>query len=166
MKKYVIAITVITVVVIAFTLASCGGNQTPVPEGQDVYGRTLGEIYDIDSQPSGEFRAAYEIGDTSFMGQTMISANCADYVLIKKSGDGYALTCLFKKGVLSAVGKLTGDDFEEGVVSEEGDWQAVTFDVQRAELDEKIVLRCTVKAMNRTVNYSVKLDMKNTILVG
>lgn len=37
MKKYVIAITVITVVVIAFTLAFCGGNQTPVPEGQDAW---------------------------------------------------------------------------------------------------------------------------------
>lgn len=153
-KKFLAAAAfIIVIVMFVFAFTACKEEENVV-SGEDAYGRVFGEIYDVDSQPEGIFRLPYTIGDTSFIGQTMISANCADYVILRKSEDGYKLTYLCKKGALSAVRKAGDGKYEEGVVSEEGDMQGFTFAIERDELKQKIMLQCVVEL--RTEPWNIR----------
>ncbi len=163
MKKILTIATVICTFVLFLTACT----QQKTYEGEDEFGRTYGEIYDVDSQPTGVFDVPYEILDTSAMGKAMIAANCADYVEIEKTSDGYLLGFLCKSSMLGAV-KMIGADgsYIDGSESERDGYQAFTFSVTREMLENKISLQCEVSAMNKTVEFSVKPDLDGAILAG
>lgn len=168
MKK-ITAILVAAVVALTalFALAACGAEVTePVYEGTDKYGRTLGEIYDIDSEDTGIFRVPYEIGDTSSMGKTMISANCADYVTVEKTESGYTLTFYCDDGMLGGVELVRESGETQGKEASADGYQSFAFEIAREELDSKISLQCEVKLMNKVVGFSVTPDLSKAKLVG
>lgn len=163
--------TVIIAVLLALTaliaFAACKDkNKEPVYEGKDEYGRTFGEVYDMDSEETGTFRLPYEIGDTSSMGKTMISANCADYVTVEKKADAYVLIFYCKDGMLGGVKLVRESGTVEGKEDGANGYQSFSFDVGKEELSGKIPLECKVKLMNKTVSFSITVDVNNAKLVG
>lgn len=163
MKKVLIA--VLTVIVCAAVLTACGEDKTEYT-GQDEYGRYFGEIYDVDSQESGVFELPYEIGGTSAMGESMIGANCADYVRISKEGNDYEFTFLCKNGMLGSVEMAQEEGYIKGKESDEGDLQGYTFAISRDGIGQSVGLRCVVRLMNKTVEFTVKADLQKARLVG
>lgn len=166
MKKTItFIIAAITVCALVFSLAACG-EEEQVYSGKDAYGRSYGEIYDINSEETGLFRVPYEIGDTSAIGKSMISSNCADYVEVKKDADKYEFTYFCKKGMQGEVAVVSDDLTVKGTAGEKDGYQSFTFDFTQQELENKIALQCEVTVMNKTVNFSVTLDLKQAKLVG
>lgn len=166
MKKFATSVFVVIVAAAAvLALASCKDKEQEI-KGTDDYGRVYGEVYAVDSQPSGAFNVPYSIEDTSAIGKTMISANCADYVAVERTQDGYKLTYLCKKGMIGEI-KLVGEDGTvSGIEGEKDGYQSFTFDVSEETLKNKIRLQCVVKIMNKTVGFSVVPDLENAKLVG
>lgn len=167
-KKFVmtvISVLIITVVAIAF--ASCNSAQPPVKEGQDGYGRTLGNVYDIDSAPTGVFRIGYKIEDTSVMGKTMISANCRDYIELDVNNGRYTVTYLCKQGMLSQVSvKIDGAEREVKQGDTKDGYTPYSFEVSKEELGSKMQMTCIVDIMKKQVSYSVIPDIHSAKLVG
>lgn len=167
MKKVAVLTAVVAIsMALIFALAACGKAEEDNFSGKDVYDRDLGGIYDIDSEETGVFRLPYEIGDTSVMGKTMISSNCADYVQVEKTAQGYRLTYYCKEGMLGAVKIITAGGEISGTESEDGSYQGFTFEVSKEDLESKINLSCVVTVMNKTVEYSIKPDLTKAKLVG
>lgn len=163
--KYMIATLTIAIAIFAF--AACNDNNGGfVYEGTDVYGRTLGEIYDIDSEDTGVFSVPYEIGGTSAIGKTMISANCADYVTVEKTQSGYTLTFYCDDGMLGSVKVVRGSGKTRGKRGAADGYQSFTFGMTREELDSEISLECEVKIMNKVVEFSLTCDLSKAKLVG
>lgn len=166
MKKVVFAVVLIIAALVSLALFAACKDEEPVYDGVDEYGRTLGEVYDVDSEETGKFRLPYEIGDTSSMGKTMISAYCADYVGVEKTSDGYVLTFYCDDGMLGNV-RLVRDTVGVAGKEEVADgYQSFSFEVEKEELGSKIFLECEVKLMNKTVGFSITPDLDNSKLVG
>lgn len=164
-KKIIVTVAVILVLVLAGVLAACKEDRK-TESGRDAYGRSYGEVYPIDSEATGVFSMPYSIGDTSAIGKTMISANCADYAEAEKTADGYKFTFLCKDGMLGGVKMVKEDGSLSGVESQKDGYQRFTFDVTKEELQQKISLECVVKLMNKTVSFSVTVDLTQAKLVG
>ena len=164
MKKTIVLIATVFAVA-AIALVGCGQDRK-VRDGEDIYGRTFGEKYAIDSEETGIYEVPYEIDDTSFMGKAMISKYCADYTVVERSESGYTLTYLCKKGALRDVVIVRGDERIKAESGERDGYAAFAFDVSYEELGEKITLECVVALMNRTVSYSVSLSLQDAVLAG
>ena len=163
--KCMIATLTIAIAVFAFTAYKDNKGEV-VYEGTVVYGRTLGVIYDIDSEDTGVLRVPDEIGHTSAIGKTMISANCADYVTVEKTQSGYTLTFYCDDGMLGSVKVVRKSGKTQGKQGAADGYQSFTFGMTREELDSEISLECEVKIMNKVVEFSVTCDLSKAKLVG
>lgn len=167
MKKLLTAaVAVIFTLISLASLAACKDENKQILSGTDEYGRTLGEVYDIDSEETGAFRLSYATGDTSTIGKTMISSNCAEYVKVEKTSDGYFLTFYCKSGMLGKVALVRESGKTQGTQGEEDGYQSYSFAVAKEELGAKIALECEVKLMNKTVAFSITVDQNSAVLVG
>lgn len=166
-KSSTVIIVVVSAIISLLAFAACKDkDKEPVYDGTDEYGRTFGEIYDIDSEETGTFRLPYEIGDTSSMGKTMISANCADYVTVEKTGSAYILTFYCNDGMLGGVRLVRESGAVAGKEDGANGYQSFSFDIGKEELSGRISLECEVKIMNKTVSFSITADVNNAKLVG
>lgn len=164
-RSTMIVIVAISVIALVFSLAACVKDET-VYDGKDAYGRSFGEIYEIGSEETGIFRIPYVIEDTSAVGKSMISSNCADYVEVKKDAEKYEFTYLCKKGMLGKVSLVREDGDVNATEGEKDGYQSFTFDLTEDELRNKIALKCVVTLMKKTVNFSVRPDLTQAKLVG
>lgn len=166
MKKTFLTLVIIAMIAVSvFALVSCKEDEE-VFDGKDEYGRSFGEIYDIDSESTGVFRLPYQIGDTSTMGQMMIEQYCADYAEIEKTQSGYKLTFYCDDGMLDNVSMTTDGTSVSGTQKSADDYQGFTFEVEKQDLESKITLSCVVKLMNRAVSFSIAVDLTQAKLVG
>ena len=169
MKKLKInlAVAVVTMFLICLLTACIDGNAgEDIKTGTDEYGRTYGEVYSIDGCESGVYRVRYSIEDTSDIGKIMISQYCADYVKLKVEDGVYQLTFYCKSDALKDVKAYLDGQVIDGKSVEEGDLYGYAFSLDRGALDEKIGMQCTVKLMNKTVQFSLAVDLNSAILVG
>lgn len=168
MKRAVTVITVFLIAVVsAFALFGCADkSKEPDYEGNDVYGRKYGEIYDVDSESTGVFRIPYTTGDTSTMGKTMISAYCADHVTVEKKENTYFLTFYCNGSMLGSVVTVKDGDKTEGIQGEKDGYQSFAFELTQEDINAKISLECEVKPMNKTVGFSITLKLDEAKLVG
>lgn len=169
MKKLKInlAVAVVTMFLICLLTACIDGNVgEDIKTGTDEYGRTYGEVYSVDGCESGVYRVRYSIEDTSDIGKIMISQYCADYVKLKVEDGVYQLTFYCKSDALKDVKAYLDGQVIDGKSVEEGDLYGYAFSLDRGALDEKIGMECTVKLMNKTVQFSLTADLNSAILVG
>lgn len=169
MKKLKInlAVAVVTMFLIWLLTACIDGNAgEDIKTGTDEYGRTYGEVYSVDGCESGVYRVRYSIEDTSDIGKIMISQYCADYVKLKVEDEVYQLTFYCKSDALKDVKAYLDGQVIDGKSVEEGDLYGYAFSLDRGALDEKIGMECTVKLMNKTVQFSLTVDLNSAILVG
>ena len=96
----------------------------------------------------------------------MISQYCADYVKLKVEDGVYQLTFYCKSDALKDVKAYLDGQVIDGKSVEEGDLYGYAFSLDRGALDEKIGMQCTVKLMNKTVQFSLTVDLNSAILVG
>ena len=165
--KINLAVAVVTIFLICILTACKDGNVgEDIKKGTDEYGRTYGEVYSIDGCESGIYRVRYSIEDTSDIGKIMISQYCADYVKLKVEDGVYQLTFYCKSDALKDVRADLGEQMIDGKSVEEGDLYGYAFSLDRGALDDKIGMECTVKLMNKRVQFSLIDDLNYAILVG
>ena len=166
-KLIVNIIVLIFLIGIVAMFAACEDKSTEtIKSGVDSFGRTYGQIYDIDEYKSGTYSIVYEIEDTSTMGKSMISKYCEDYVIVNIDEGICTLTFYCSGNMLDNV-KLGKDDiFIEGQSMIEGDKYGYKFDIQRDMLDDKMAMSTKVKLMGKEVKFSIRVDLTKAVLVG
>ena len=140
--KINLAVAVVTIFLICLLTACKDGNVgEDIKKGTDEYGRTYGEVYSIDGCESGIYRVRVEDGV-------------------------YQLTFYCKSDALKDVRADLGEQMIDGKSVEEGDLYGYAFSLDRGALDDKIGMECTVKLMNKRVQFSLIADLNYAILVG
>lgn len=167
-KKLAVNITVCLILFASICLfAACGNDSDEnLKSGKDEYGREYGKIYGIDEYATGEYRLPYSIEDTSAVGKSMIEQYCVNYMLLKVGGGTYSLTFYCKSNALNSVKLGQEGNLSEGQSVQEDDKYGYVFEIDRQMLNDKMSMACTVKLMNREVNFSVRADLDKAVLVG
>ncbi|MDE6211435.1 MAG: hypothetical protein K2G42_05640 [Clostridia bacterium] len=162
-KKIFIGLSIFCIMCAVITaFVGCDNSGLGSESGQDKFGRTYGEIYDIDDYTSGIYAIEYEIGDTSAMGKSMIGSNCYEKIKLAISDGEYTLTFYCKNTAFSDV-KLNG---ELGQRVEESGMYGYQFKIDRENLDTSLAMTGKVSLMNKDVAFSIKVDLSKSALIG
>lgn len=167
-NKLIVNIMILIVIIgIVAMFAACEDKSTEtIKSGVDSFGRTYGQIYDIDEYKSGTYSIVYEIEDTSTIGKSMISKYCEDYVIVNID-EGICILTFYCSGDMLGNVKLGKDDILiEGQSMIDGDKYGYRFDIQRDMLDDKMAMSTKVKLMGKEVKFSIRVDLTKAVLVG
>lgn len=166
-KLFVNVAVLLVILSLVAMFSACGkDDEESVKSGEDSFGRTYGEIYDIDEYPSGIYKVAYDIEDTSAMGKAMIRQYCEDYIVVIVDDGNYSLAFYCSSNMLDKVRLGKEGALTDGKVVTENDKQGYEFVIQRETLDDKMAMSCEVKLMGREVNFSIRADLSTAQLVG
>lgn len=168
-NKLILNFAISLILVAAMCLfAACGkdGIDDGIKTGKDEYGREYGEVYSIDEYESGIYRLPYGTEDTSEIGKSMIKQYCLEYVLLEIDDGECVLTFYCKSNALTDVKISVDGEMLSGESADDGENYGYAFAIDRSALDDKIGMECTVKLMNKTVTFSIRVDLEQAVLVG